>query len=215
MSSSKYTNRSTGKPKFSSFNVSYSKPVQQRSSGHGRPGMTVLGRGRKPGASAVINKIAAPKPINLPSLRSENKGNDPNTVLVNRAATAQSAVPTGAGQGTWQPQQQQQQQQQPTAEHQPHAYSQQQQQQYYQQTAQGGYNQAGYGQHPDGQGQNYPQGDYRQGQDSSQQQQQQQQQQQLQSAVITTCRYIDVDPIPHREDYVTYIHSLGLHFFLL
>lgn len=44
--------------------------------------MVVLGRGRGRGSTKNTTKVAAPLPINLPSLKSENLGLDPNISLV-------------------------------------------------------------------------------------------------------------------------------------
>lgn len=54
----------------------------------GYPGrMVVLGKGRGRGTVKPTTKVAAPKPINLPSLKSENLGFDPNTPLIPAGGT--------------------------------------------------------------------------------------------------------------------------------
>jgi hypothetical protein len=50
--------------------------------------MVVLGKGRGRGTTVKPTaKVAAPKPINLPSLRSENLGFDPNTSIIPAGGT--------------------------------------------------------------------------------------------------------------------------------
>lgn len=55
----------------------------------GYPGrMVVLGKGRGRGTTVKPTvKVAAPKPINLPSLKSENLGFDPNTPIIPAGGT--------------------------------------------------------------------------------------------------------------------------------
>jgi hypothetical protein len=50
--------------------------------------MVVLGKGRGRGTTVKPTaKVAAPKPINLPSLKSENLGFDPNTPIIPAGGT--------------------------------------------------------------------------------------------------------------------------------
>lgn len=54
--------------------------------GYGR--MVVLGKGKGKGTTVKpASKVAAPKPINLPSLRSENMGFDPNVPIIPAGGT--------------------------------------------------------------------------------------------------------------------------------
>eukprot|EP01135_Chromosphaera_perkinsii_P009283 Nk52_evm35s1705 gene=Nk52_evmTU35s1705 len=80
----------SSKSKFSTLNInavfkgtSSAKSPSQPSVSGGRHGMQVLGRVGSGSKKAVQgSQSAAPRPVNLPSLRRENAGMDPNTQLV-------------------------------------------------------------------------------------------------------------------------------------
>ncbi|BDA40478.1 hypothetical protein COCOBI_01-1310 [Coccomyxa sp. Obi] len=57
------------------YSQPYSQPTRYGS------GLVSLGSSKKP-ASTSTSKLAVPKPVNLPSLRKENSGNDPNVKIV-------------------------------------------------------------------------------------------------------------------------------------
>eukprot|EP00200_Dunaliella_tertiolecta_P019936 CAMPEP_0202406140 /NCGR_PEP_ID=MMETSP1128-20130828/8224_1 /ASSEMBLY_ACC=CAM_ASM_000463 /TAXON_ID=3047 /ORGANISM="Dunaliella tertiolecta, Strain CCMP1320" /LENGTH=146 /DNA_ID=CAMNT_0049010905 /DNA_START=141 /DNA_END=577 /DNA_ORIENTATION=- len=84
----------------------------------GYHGMLVLSK--KP---RVGSKLSVPLPVNLPSIKKEHAGNDPNTQLVPAAGSGswQSAKPAAAGDEAAQQQQQQQQAQQQQQQAHPHS----------------------------------------------------------------------------------------------
>eukprot|EP00227_Mantoniella_beaufortii_P013453 CAMPEP_0197601496 /NCGR_PEP_ID=MMETSP1326-20131121/35402_1 /TAXON_ID=1155430 /ORGANISM="Genus nov. species nov., Strain RCC2288" /LENGTH=78 /DNA_ID=CAMNT_0043168729 /DNA_START=399 /DNA_END=631 /DNA_ORIENTATION=- len=53
--------------------------------------------GHRVGRMVSLGRIAAPKPINLPSQRRENNGNDPNINLVPRGQHTWTSPGEGAG----------------------------------------------------------------------------------------------------------------------
>ncbi|KAK9807338.1 hypothetical protein WJX73_003098 [Symbiochloris irregularis] len=74
------------------------------------PGLVSLGAPKRPRSNAAGpgGKLAVPKPVNLPSLKKENSGNDPNTQLVPSSSSG--------ARGSWkQPEEPQQQQPAPDA----------------------------------------------------------------------------------------------------